>query len=170
MLVTSIPGASSPSAGDAAPETDLASLQAELSAMAEQVTQIVADRARRAEAVAQSGIKASRDTIVQYPVETMLAVFAAGALLGLAVTAKPARTRGFSAANVKADLDSYAHQLRRSVMHGVNETSMADRLERLTSALSATDAKAAIGPTVERVLGWFGQAKELAQSAVNKVS
>ena len=71
---------------------------------------------------------------------------------------------------MRSELGGYADELRRSIRSTVSSTSMADNLERLSTALSAVDAKASVGPAIDRLLGWFNQAKVAAKDAMSKAT
>ncbi len=148
--------------------TSLSDLKAEFDKLSTEVARIGAERARRAADLAQRGVDGTRGTIEDYPMTAIAGAFAAGALLGLALM--PARSsQGWSASGIRQDLSGYADDLRRKIRNAARETSMADNLERLASTLSATDAKATIGPAVERLWDWFTQARNAAKDAVAKV-
>ena len=148
--------------------TSLSDLKAEFDKLSTEVARIGAERARRAADLAQRGVDGTRGTIEDYPMTAIAGAFAAGALLGLALM--PARSsQGWSAAGIRQDLSGYADDLRRKIRNAARETSMADNLERLASTLSATDAKATVGPAVERLWDWFSQARDAAKDAVAKV-
>ena len=153
-------------------EIGLTDLKAQLTTLSEEVSRIAADRARQAAKMAEAGVDATRETVSDYPMASLATAFAAGAVLGLVLTqpARSSRTWGSDFRDVGDNLGGYAHDLQQNLRNSVSNTSMADQLERLSSALSAADAKGSIGPAVDRVLGWFNQAKSATNDAVAKVT
>ena len=152
----------------AAEPASLADLKAQLATLSDEVSTMVANRARQASEIADAGVDAARETVNDYPLAAIAAAFAAGALVGLALTSRPTPTRRWIGQDVRSDLANYADELRGSLRNAARGTSMADNLERLSSALSAVDAKATVGPAVDRLLGWFNQAKAVAKDAMSK--
>ena len=161
---------SSPDQANSVTPPALSELQTELAALAGQVAAITAERARRAGVMARAGAETARETVSDYPLASLAVAFAAGALIGLAVTTPARPSRAWSGHDMKRDLAGYADDLRRSIRSSATGASMADNLERLSSALSAVDAKATVGPAVDRLLGWFNQARTAASAAMNKAA
>lgn len=152
--------------------TSLTDLKAQLTSLTEEVTRIAAVRAQQAAKMAEAGVQATRETVSDFPMASIAGAFAAGAVLGLVLTqpARSSRTWGSDFGDVSDNLEGYAQDLQQSLRNSVSTTSMADHLERLTSAISTAEAKGSIGPTLDRVLGWFNQAKSAANDAVAKVT
>ena len=151
---------------------DIEALQVELGMLRDEVSKIVSHRAGQAKKMAEAGVGAARDTVSEYPLASVATAFAVGAALGLVLISsrKTNATRFGSAEDMRADLANYASQLRSNMMHTVRDSSIIDRLDRVASALSSTDAKATVGPVMDRVMGWLGQAKDAAQTAASKVT
>lgn len=154
----------------------LSELKRELDKLSREVTRIAASRAERASALAESGVSTTRETIAEYPIPAMVGAFAVGALLGLALvpSSSSSNTRHLSRSwtdrEIREELQNYAEDLRRNVQRSVRGSTIADGLERLASALSATDARSSIQPALDRVMGWLGQARNTAADAVNRVT
>lgn len=148
----------------------LTDLKAELTTLTSEVTRLVEERARRAAEMAEAGVDATRETVSDYPLASLAAAFAVGALLGLAFTTPARTTRSWTGSDMRNDLSNYAEELRRTIRSTASSTSMADNLERLSTALSAVDAKASVGPAIDRILGWFSQARAVAKDAMSKAT
>ena len=168
MFATSTSGVSGTGSAADQDVSELDRLKLEIETLANEVSRIVEERTRRARHAAQAGVDAARDGVAEYPLASIAVAFAAGAAIGLIVTSPPRRVRSNFGDDIKGDLANYANQLRSSLaqnVRDVRESSIVDRLERVASALSATDAKETMAPVIDRVAGWFGQAKAAAQTA-----
>ena len=139
------------------------SLQEELKKLTDEVSGIIAYRARQAE-------QAAKDTVEDYPIASMAAAFAAGAVVGLLVTQSHSSRPRSSFDDMRSELSDYTDQMKRKLRSASRQVGLADNLERLGATLASTDAKATVAPAIDRIISWFGQAKDVAQSAVNKVT
>lgn len=154
---------------------DLDALKVELAMLRDEVAKVVEYRAKQAQRAAQAGVSVARDTVTEYPLASVATAFAVGAAVGLVLISPrksaPARFGTFEHADqMRADLANYAGQLKANIMHTVRDNSIIERLDRVASALSSTDAKATVGPVMDRVMGWLGQAKDAAQTAASKAT
>ncbi len=149
----------------------LDTLRHQIASLSSEVAQIVESRARKANRAVVDAVETvgstARASTAEYPIATMAAAFAAGAVVGILLleARKPEPLSRFDSA--RHDLETYAADLKRSLQQSARNVSMSDRLERMAGALSATDAKATIAPAFERVVGWLGQAKDQAKTMVD---
>ena len=72
--------------------------------------------------------------------------------------------------DMRDELGDYTEQMKRKLKSASRQVGLTDNLERLGGALASSDAKSTFAPAFDRVLGWLGQAKDVAQSAVSKVT
>lgn len=159
--------ASNPSAVRSMSDHDLSEiegLKSKISELSNDVAKLVELRAKQAQRAAMQATEATRDTIDGYPLASMAGAFALGAVVGLLVMEGRSEPKS-RYASARDDLASYADDLKRSLSRTAKDYSLTDRLDRMASALSSVDAKDAVQPAFDRVLGWFGQAKAQAKSA-----
>ncbi len=146
-------------------------LRSQIVSLSNEVAQIVEDRAKKVNRAVSGAVEnvgnSARTSATEYPIATMAAVFAAGAVIGILLleSRRSEPVSRFDAA--RHDLENYAADLKRSLQQSARGLSMSDRLERMAGALSATDAKATIAPAFERLTGWLGQAKDQAKTMVD---
>ena len=142
------------------------SLKKSITDLSGDVARLVELRARQAQRAVEHATDATREKIGDYPLAAMAGAFALGAVVGLLVTETRSQPRS-RYENARDELASYADDLKRSLSRTAKEYSISDRLERMAAALSATDAKDAVQPALDRVVGWFNQAKAGAKSAAD---
>lgn len=150
---------------DVSDQSAVETLRAQLAELSADVGKLVELRARQAQRAAGQATDAARDKIEDYPLATMAGAFAVGAVVGLLLTDGRSATPRSRLESARDDLASYADDLKRSLSRTAREYSLTDRLDRMASALSTTDAKETLAPAFERVMGWLGQAKDKAKSA-----
>ncbi len=147
--------------------SEMHSLQSQIADLSRDVAKLVELRARQVRRAAGQATDAAREGIEDYPLASMAGAFALGAVVGLLLTDGRSSAPRSRLEAVRDDLSAYADDLRRSLSRTARDYSLSDRFERMASALSSTDAKEAMAPAFERVLGWLGQARDQAKSAVD---
>lgn len=154
-------------ASSATDASEMHSLQSQIADLSRDVAKLVEVRARQVRRAAGQATDAARDSIEDYPLASVAGAFALGAVVGLLLTEGRSATPRSRLEAMRDDLSTYADDLRRSLSRSARDYSLSDRFEKMASALSSTDAKETIAPAFERVLGWLGQARDQAKSAVD---
>lgn len=143
-----------------ADQSTVESLQVELKKLSDEVSSMVSHRAHQAEV-------AAKDAVEDYPMASMAAAFAAGAVIGLLVFQSHSSRPRSSFDDMRDELSDYTEQMKRKLRSASRQVGLSDNLERLGATFASADAKSNLAPALDRVLGWLGQAKDAAQSAVN---
>ena len=143
----------------------LNSLQDELISIKNQLAGLAEQGASRARQLATDTTESARGLVREYPLASMAVLFILGGLIALAVIPSVSKKRS-KVQEWTDDMSHFTDKIQRSIRNSVRQSGMMDNLERVGSALSSVDAKETIAPVVDRLLNWFGQARDKVNKAV----
>lgn len=134
----------------------------ELAAVVAEMKRIIGERAALAKEGAEAAGDMARDTIRTYPVASIAASAALGAVIAIALTATRTPSRPRIASSLRdlstADMSDWSKQMQRSATS--TGSSLLSSLEKVVESVSTIDPKSSLAPTIEKAAGWLGSLKD----------